>query len=724
MFSPAEASAMSEGAVLAEGSEPDAETVFADRIDLLFRLGRHHLFLPFSALCIVGILYTGQESISAAVFPLQLQILAIIVTGMVARGYNQRDPSSSPHTWANRYTLMSAASGGAWGVGAVVWFIHGFFPAQAFLTLAFLGMTATEFIARCAHRPSYVAHAVFSLGPLALMLFFAGSIYSSLTSVLVLFFGGILYSYCDGIASWLDESIRLRHRNATLVKQLSREIKEVETARDMAEASTRAKSAFVANISHEIRTPLNALLGMAQLLERSDLDRMQRSHVKVLLEAGHGLKVLLDDVIALSRDEGEARHEQDEDCDAAQAARTVARLLQPRAWEKQLKLSVTAATNLPRVAADPRRVRQVLLKLAENAIKFTQRGCVEIRVHPEEYDGKPMLQFSVSDTGLGIPTEFAGHVFEPFAAGDHSYARRQEGAGLGLAVAKRIIEQFGGRIGFESETGQGSTFWFTVPAIRVAGSETTEALPIASDAPPPWGLSILMWCADESIRTHIGNMLEPFGNRLVFAQNLADATGLAGRESFDVIIVGAADADSFAAAPGVRAPILAIVSSGMRLPAAVGEVMRWPAAAGALYASLRDLLGRGADTGATRPQTHDQAIAAIDAPAFAALEKSLGLTTLIEILQSYIGTAENLCVSLSQASEHEGWDEASRIAQDIAGSAGDLGLAALTAAARAFAQKIREGDGAGELKSAARSIVEEHERVRKALANLYPELAA
>src|ERR1700677_5075889 len=216
MFSPAEASAMSEGAVLAEGSEPDAETVFADRIDLLFRLGPHHLFLPFSALCIVGILYTGQESISAAVFPLQLQILAIIVTGMVARGYNQRDPSSSPHTWANRYTLMSAASGGAWGVGAVVWFIHGFFPAQAFLTLAFLGMTATEFIARCAHRPSYVAHAVFSLGPLALMLMFAGNIYASFSAVLVIFFGGVLYTYCDSIAELIDESFRLRHRKPEL----------------------------------------------------------------------------------------------------------------------------------------------------------------------------------------------------------------------------------------------------------------------------------------------------------------------------------------------------------------------------------------------------------------------------------------------------------------------------------------------------------------------------
>ena len=191
------------------------------------------------------------------------------------------------------------------------------------------------------------------------------------------------------------------------------------------------------------------------------------SHVKVLLEAGRGLKTLLDDVIALSRDEGEDRHVADEDCDAAQTARTVARLLQPRAWEKQLRLGVSAGPNLPRVAADPRRVRQVLLKLADNAIKFTPRGGVEIRVEAEAIadGGRDVCAFRVIDTGLGIPPEMAANVFEPFSSGDNSYTRRNDGAGLGLAVAKRVIETLGGEIGFESEPGQGSTFWFTVPAI-------------------------------------------------------------------------------------------------------------------------------------------------------------------------------------------------------------------------------------------------------------------
>jgi signal transduction histidine kinase len=548
--------------------------VFSDRVDILYRFGRHHLFLPFSALCIAGVLYLQIVPIWVAVLPFLLQIGATVYTGQLAEAYRRRNRDDSPMFWARRFTFASALSGAAWGIGAVIWFSPDFFPAQAFLTLAMLGMTATEFIARCSYRPAYLAHAATSLGPLAVMLLLAGNVYASMTSLLVLFFGGVLYSYCEGIAGLLDESVRLKRENADLVVQLSREKGDAETARDLAEASTRAKSAFVANISHEIRTPLNALLGMAQLLERSELDRAQKSHVKVLLEAGRGLKTLLDDVIALSRDEGEDRHVADEDCDAAQTARTVARLLQPRAWEKQLRLGVSAGTNLPRVAADPRRVRQVLLKLADNAIKFTPRGGVEIRVEAEDIaDGGQRLRFSVIDTGFGIPPEMAANVFEPFLSGDNSYTRRNDGAGLGLAVAKRVIETLGGDIGFESEPGQGSTFWFTVPAIGADQSLPKEAGANA-DVSPPWGLALLVRIADDGMRTQIANMLEPFGNRLVFADSAAEAIGLAGRETFDAIVVGAPDADSIAAAPGVKAPLLALVSSGMRTPAAASEMLR------------------------------------------------------------------------------------------------------------------------------------------------------
>lgn len=706
--------------------EPDAaRTILAGRVDILFRLGRHYLFLPFAALCVAATLIGQQRtSIWVASTPLLLQILVTVAAERLARAYRRRPETDNPLTWARRYTVLSGISGAIWGFGAILWFVPHSFPAQAYLSLAFLGITATEFIARSAYRPAYLAHASLSLVPLALRLLIEGTPYATMSSILVLFFGGILYTYCDRFTQLLDESIRLRWENSELVGSLSRQKKEAENARDVAQASTRAKSAFLANISHEIRTPLNALLGMAQLLERSELDRTQRSHVKVMLEAGRGLKTLLDDVIALSRDDDPGKAD-DEDCDAAQAVRTVGRLLQPGAWEKQLRLKLSAPTGLPRVHGDPRRVRQVLLKLADNALKFTDRGSVEIRVEPVEAEaGTQMLRFSVIDTGLGLPPEASDKLFEPFALGDTSYARRYDGAGLGLAVAKQTVNSLGGEIGFTSAPGEGATFWFTVPAVGGAAVERAEPAPIAVAAPPPSGLTFLIALADSTVRTQIADLLEPFGNRLVFASAVSDAVALAVREAFDAVIVSGNDADTLAAAPGVRAPLLAVLSAGMRTPVAASELLRWPSPAGALYLALGNLLGRGADPGTPVAESVSENIAAIDASAFAALEKSLGLTTLIEILQSYVKTAESLNERLEEASEAGSWDEAQRVAQDIAGAAGGLGLTALTEAARAFAQKVREGEADEGLHKAVESIMSEHTRVRRALANLYPDLAA
>lgn len=701
-----------------------AHAVPPERIDILFRMGRLYLFLPFSALCIAAAFYRHYIPAWVALMPLLLQIATTVATREFVERYETRDPNDDVMDWAKRYVWYSGAAGVSWGLGAVIWFIPGYFPAQAFLALAFMGMVAAEFIARSSYRPAYAAHAFFALLPLIVLLVLEGNVYAALTALLVLFFGGVLYGYCDSIATLLDQSVALRRENAGLVVSLAGERDAAEKARDAAEKSTRAKSAFIANVSHEIRTPLNALLGMAQLLDQSELDQRQKSHVKILLEAGRSLKVLLDDVIALSRDESEVVPLSEDDCDAAQTARIVARMLQPRAWEKQIHLTVTAGDNLPRVAADPRRVRQILLKLADNAVKFTDRGGVEIRVEAvgcgEELS---RLKFSVTDTGLGFPPDVAERLFEPFTPGDGTYARRNDGAGLGLAVAKRRVTELGGDIGFESTVGEGAMFWFTVPAVHAREAIRHEPAAITADAPPPSNLSFLVALADAAVCKSIVDFLEPFGNRFAVTGQLADAIGRAGRENFDAIICSAADADMIAAAPGVRAPVLAIVTGGMRAPEAAGEILRWPATAGALYLVLQELLGRGADTPAeTAPQI--ATAAAIDAPAFAALEKSLGLATLIEILQSYMTTAEDLCHDLSSASGQEQWDDAARIAQDIAGAAGGLGLAALTQAARGFTQKAREGGTPENLREAADTVMGEHQRVCRALANLYPDLAA
>jgi signal transduction histidine kinase/HPt (histidine-containing phosphotransfer) domain-containing protein len=690
-------------------SEKDAESVFAGRIDILYALGRHYLSLPFAVLCVPATLIAGYAPSVLPLMPLLLQITVVIAAEQLTTAYRNRNPDSNPHFWARRYTFVSAISGATWGVASLVWFVPDSFPAQAYLALAFLGMTATEFIARSAHRPAYLAHTVFALTGLLL---WQGGLYADCTAVLMVLFAAVLASYCRGMARLLDESVHLRNENGQLVIRLQREKRDAITARDSAEASALAKSAFIANISHELRTPLNALLGMAQLLERAELPKQQGDHVKVMLQAGFGLQTLIDDVIALTRDDSDQL--EDEDCDPMQAARAVARLLQPRAWEKRLHLTLSAASGLPRVAADPRKVREVLLKLTDNALKFTERGLVDIRLDHDE--ANQTVRFCVTDTGHGVAPEVSHLLFSPFSPGDSSYARKEQGAGLGLAVAKRVVEQAGGQIGFDSKPGEGAQFWFTLPVSGVAASAAGARNDVEAQQAAPSSLSLLFFLRTQAVADAIAHLLEPFGNRIVRAQSLAEAVTRAGKESFDAIIASAGDADMLAAAPGVKAPLVAVLLRGDRAPSATDSVLRWPVEADQLYRTLDELCE---PVEAPAPE----APAAIDPVAFSTLEKSVGVKTLVEILQCYIVTAEQLTNALSQACGEEKWDDAARLAQDIVGAAGGLGLVAITQAARDFAACARAGEDRHELRNAAQLVVGEHVRARQALIHLYPDVA-
>ena len=694
----------------------DARQIFAGRIDVLYALGRHYLSLPFAVLCVPATVLAGNKLGLLPVTPLLLQMAVVIAAEQLTAAYRNRPVGSDPHFWARRYTFVSAIAGATWGLGTIFWFAWGSFQAEAYLALAYLGMTATEFIARSAHRPAYAAHTLLSLGPLVVLLFLQGGLFPTMTAILVAFFGAVLISYCGGAGRLIDEGLALRNENADLVVRLQNEKHEAILARDSAQASALAKSAFIANISHELRTPMNALLGMAQMLERAELPKQQADHVKVMLEAGRGLQTLLDDVIALTRDDDDAL--EDDDCDPVQTARAVTRLLQPRAWEKRLRLTLTAGSNLPRVAADPRRVRQALLKIADNALKFTERGLVDIRLDLDSgAAGQPMVRFSISDTGAGVAPDVAPLLFKPFSPGDSSYARKEQGAGLGLAVTKRIVEQAGGEIGFESASGDGALFWFTLPVSGHTGMAATQGPPAETPMVAPHGLSILIAMPAPNVAASLANMLEPFGNRVAVAANAADAAARAGQDRFDALIAGSDEADLLAAAPGVKAPIVAVLLRGDRTPGGTDHVLRWPVTNDALFRMLDSIC-----ITPVRDKTGAELPPAIDAVAFSALEKSVGLKTLIEILQCYVVTAEQLTNSLAEACDAERWDEAGRLAQDIVGAAGGLGLAAMTKAARHFAQATREGEQPHTLRNAAQLVVGEHLRARKALINLYPDL--
>ncbi|TIR17040.1 MAG: response regulator [Mesorhizobium sp.] len=231
-----------------------------------------------------------------------------------------------------------------------------------------------------------------------------------------------------------------------------------------AEAADRAKSEFLANMSHEIRTPMNGVLGMAELLAKTELTPRQKTFTDVIVKSGNALLTIINDILDFSKINAGQLTLDPAPFRLAEAVEDVATLVSARVAEKNLELIVRVDPRLPAfVVGDAGRFRQIVTNLLGNAVKFTEKGHVLVDVGGDVVDGVVQLKVRVEDTGIGIPAEKLQSVFEKFAQVDGSSTRRHEGTGLGLAIAARLVDLMGGKIGVESEIGRGSVFWFAVP---------------------------------------------------------------------------------------------------------------------------------------------------------------------------------------------------------------------------------------------------------------------
>src|SRR5690242_15106623 len=290
------------------------------------------------------------------------------------------------------------------------------------------------------------------------------------------------------IAPLLDDANRCIGSIAVArdVTQHKRSEEALRLAREAAEAANHAKSSFLARMSHEIRTPMNGVLGMTELLLETGLTATQRKYAETVQRSGKNLLSIINDLLDFSKIEAGKLELEHVDMDVRRTIEDIVELLAERAHSKGLELACSIPANLAtHVKGDPLRVGQVLTNLVGNAIKFTERGSVVVRVDAvAETAHEVTLRFEVADTGVGISVGAQARIFKEFSQADGSTTRKHGGSGLGLAISKQLIEMMGGTIDVKSDVGVGSTFWFTVTLDKQpnAGEDRSAAIGLLTGA--------------------------------------------------------------------------------------------------------------------------------------------------------------------------------------------------------------------------------------------------
>ncbi len=347
---------------------------------------------------------------------------------------------------------------------------------------------------------------------------------------------------CGCLAAGIWAARLHRHALGT-VAELRTQVTSLQHEKEASEASNAAKDEFLVKLSHEIRTPMNGIIGFAELASRSELTLEQRQYLDSVLYSAEWLTQVIADVLDFTRmRSADVRLEQKE-FSVAEIALSAVKILEPKAVEKHLTISFKLDSQVPPASiGDPGRLRQILVNLLDNAVRFTTAGGVMLSVKVEENGASgQLLSFAVADTGIGIPADRQSTIFEPFQASSRSDGRKVSGAGLGLSICRHLTTLMGGAIEVQSQIGAGSTFRFTVrlqsPAIAKAATAATSNRRTAKR------LSILLAEADAASRRMNTKFLESSGHQVTPANCAKEAVDKFSTDLFDLVLLDAEMSD-------------------------------------------------------------------------------------------------------------------------------------------------------------------------------------